>query len=391
MGPIPYSCQDIDEADIAAVTAVLRSGFLTQGPRVPAFEAAFADRHRVPHAIAVSNATAALHIACLALDLQPGGRLWTTPNSFVASANCALYCGAEVGFVDIDPVTRNMSVADLSARLASAEQTGHLPDIVVPVNFAGLPADLPAIRALADHYGFKILEDASHATGASLNGQPVGSDFADISVFSFHAVKIVTTGEGGMLTTRDPVLAERLGLLRSHGITRDAARFELPVPGAWHYEQQALGFNYRMTDIQAALGESQLGRLDAMHAARVRHADRYDSLLRGLPLLLPARLPHATSAWHLYVVEVDPERSDATRAAVYAALQAAGISANLHYAPIHLQPYYRRLGFAPGDFPAAETYAGRALSIPLFPRMTDAQQDHVVATLAGAVAGRAAA
>lgn len=385
MEPIPYSRQEIDDADIAAVTGTLTSAFLTQGPKVTEFERLFAARHDAGHAVAVCNATAALHIACLALGLEPGGLLWTTPNSFVASANCGRYCGADVDFVDIDPDTRNMSVADLAARLARAEQAGRLPDIVVPVDFAGYPADLPAIRQLADRYGFRILEDASHATGASLDGRPVGSAYADVCVFSFHPVKIVTTGEGGMATTRDPAIADRMRLLRSHGITRDPDLFEQPSAGAWYYEQQILGFNYRITDMQAALGISQMVRLDDMRTRRAAHADRYDRLLADLPFRLPARRHGAESAWHLYVIEVDEQRTTATRADVFNALREAKIGANLHYAPIHLQPYYRRLGFKPGDFPAAETYANRAITIPLFPALTTEQQDRVVAVLRNAV------
>lgn len=387
MGFIPYSTQDIEADDVAAVTAALTSPFLTQGPAVPAFEAAFAARHQVPHAVAMTNATAALHLSCLALGLGPGGRLWTTPNSFVASANCGLYCGAEVDFVDIDPVTRNMSVAALEAKLAQ----GPAPDIVVPVDFAGVPADVAAMRALADRYGFRILEDASHATGAERHGRPVGSELADIAVFSFHAVKVVTTGEGGMAVTRDPELARRLRSLRSHGITRDPAEFVGEAPGGWHYEQQALGWNVRMTDVQAALGLSQLRRLEAMQAARERLAARYDRLLDGLPLLLPARVEGVRSAWHLYVVEVDEAQTPVSRRALFDALRAAGIGANLHYAPIHLQPFWRARGFAPGDFPAAERYGARALTIPLFPKLTDAQQDRVVEVLRGALARAEAA
>lgn len=377
MGFIPYSTQDIEPEDVAAVTAALTSAFLTQGPAVAAFEEAFAARHAVPHAVAMANATAALHLSCLALGLGPGGLLWTTPNSFVASANCGLYCGAEVDFVDIDPVTRNMSVAALEAKLAR----GRAPDVLVPVDFAGLPADLAAMRALADRHGFRILEDASHATGAERHGRPVGSEHADIAVFSFHAVKVVTTGEGGMAVTRDAELARRLRSLRSHGITRDPAEFTGPAPGGWHYEQQALGWNLRMTDVQAALGLSQLRRLATMQAARERLAARYDQLLEGLPLLRPARVAGARSAWHLYVVEVDEARTAVSRRALYDALRAAGIGANLHYAPIHLQPFWRARGFAPGDFPAAERYGARALTIPLFPKLSEAQQDRVVEVL----------
>ena len=386
MAFIPYSCQNITQDDIDVVTAVLRSEYLTQGPAIPAFEQAFARKHEVAHAIAVSNATAGLHIACLALGAGPGTRVWTTPNSFLASANCALYCGAEIDFVDIDPTTRNVSVSALESRLEVAKRQGKLPRIVIPVDFSGMPCDLREIRALADRYGFSVLEDASHATGARYLGKPVGSAFAHASVFSFHAVKVVTTAEGGLVTTQDEALARKLHLLRSHGMTRDPVEMERPSEGAWYYEQQVLGFNYRMTDLQAALGSSQLHRLEAMHDRREVLADRYDSLLRELPLLLPRRLPDRRSAWHLYAVEIDESRTRASRASVFAALRHAGIGANVHYIPIHTQPYYTRLGFKRGDFPTSERYADRALSIPLFPALTEEQQLFIARTLREALA-----
>lgn len=384
---IPYATQSIDEADLTAVREALSSDWLTQGPAVPRFEQAFAAMHGVAHAVAVCNATAGLHIACLALGAGPGRTVWTSPNSFVASANAALYCGAGVDFVDIDPVTRNLSVPALAAKLAQAEREGCLPAIVIPVHFAGLACDMKPLRALADRYGFKVLEDASHAVGACYEGQPVGSRYADASVFSFHAVKIITTGEGGMVTTPDAALARRLQLLRSHGITRERAEMQLAdeSTGAWAYEQQQLGFNYRLTDIQAALGCSQLARLDALQAAREHLAHRYDRLLADLPLRLPARAPGpgtlARSSWHLYAVEIVPGPDVADRATVFARLREAGIGVNVHYTPIPLQPYYRALGFGPGQFPAAEAYAAQALSLPLHPRLSEAQQDRVVAEL----------
>ena len=320
-----------------------------------------------------------------------GKTVWTSPISFVASANCALYCGADVDFVDIDPVTRNMSVAALSAKLEHAKRSGQLPAIVIPVHFAGLPCDLAPLRALADRYGFKLLEDASHAVGASYEGQPIGSRFADASVFSFHPVKIITTGEGGMVTTQNAATARQLQLLRSHGITRNAEDMQLTaLPlGPWYYEQITLGFNYRMTDIQAALGHSQLQRLEAFHTARERLADRYDQLLAGLPLKLPARVPSADSkarsAWHLYVVEVVASNGVAARDTVFQRLRNADIAANVHYIPIHTQPFYKARGFQAGQFPAAEAYYARALSLPLFPTLTDEQQDHVAAALGEAL------
>lgn len=382
---IPYSRQDVSEEDVAAVVAVLRSEYLTQGPLVPAFEAAFSQRHEVPHAVAVCNATAGLHIACLALGVGPGTQVWTSPNSFLASANCALYCGASVDFVDIDPVTRNMSVARLAEKLEQARAAGSSPHTVIPVDFAGMPCDLKAMRELADRYGFRILEDASHATGATYQGRPVGSQYADATVFSFHAVKIVTTAEGGLVTTHDPVLAHQLRLLRSHGMTRDPADMLRAPEGDWYYEQIALGYNYRITELQAALGLSQLGRLAESHAQRKRLADRYDRLLGELPLVRPPRLPDCDSAWHLYAVEIDEARTAASRNEVFAALREAQIGVNVHYIPIHTQPHYERLGFKPDDFPASLHYARRTMSIPLFPRMSDAQQDRVVEVLGHAL------
>jgi UDP-4-amino-4,6-dideoxy-N-acetyl-beta-L-altrosamine transaminase len=384
MSVIPYSCQNITDDDIAAVTKVLNSKYLTQGPAIPAFENAFAIRHQVAHVVAVSNATAGLHIACLGLGVQAGSRVWTSPNSFLASANCALYCGATVDFVDIDPSTRNMSVAALHAKLEIAARGDALPQVVIPVDFSGLPCDLREMRELADHYGFCILEDASHATGASYLGRPVGSAWADATVFSFHAVKIVTTAEGGSVTTQNAKLAQRLRLLRSHGMTRDVSEMERPSEGAWYYEQQLLGYNYRLTDLQAALGVSQLQRLDEMHSRRLALADRYDEMLAGLPVVGPARLADRVSAWHLYAIEIDDQSpSSRRRDEVFARLRAAQIGVNVHYIPIHLQPFYARLGFRRGDFPAAEHYYERAISLPLYPAMTEAQQAKVVETLRG--------
>ena len=312
--------------------------------------------------------------------------MWTSPISFVASSNCALYCGATVDFVDIDPATRNLSVDRLRDKLEDAEPCGELPDVVIPVDFAGLPCDLRELRALADRYGFKLLEDASHATGASYLGAPVASAWADATVFSFHAVKILTCAEGGMVATNDAALAQRVRSLRSHGITRDEAEFEFASPGAWYYEQQTLGVNARITELQAALVLSQLGRLDDMQARREALAERYDTLLAKLPLLLPPRRDDRRSAWHLYAVEIDAARTPVRREAAFAALREAGIGVNVHYIPIHTQPYYQRLGFARGDFPAAERYYARTLSLPLFPALTPAQQDRVVSVLGSVLA-----
>lgn len=378
---IPYSRQEISEADIEAVTDLLRSDFLTQGPMGAAFEAAFAKRHKVAHAIGVSNATAGLHIGCLALGAGPGSMVWTSPNSFVSSANCATFCGADVDFVDIDPDTRNMSIAALTAKLEAAEREGALPDVVIPVDFAGLPCDLAEMRALADRYGFAILEDASHATGASYQGNPIGSAHADITVFSFHAVKIVTTAEGGMVVTQDDALAEKVRLLRSHGVTRDEALMERASEGAWYYEMVGLGWNYRLTDLQSALGLSQLTRIDEWRDRREALAGRYDGLLANGPFKLPPRRDDRQSAWHLYAVELtDAARA---RADVFAGMRAANIGVNVHYIPIHTQPFYEKRGFKRGDYPDTVAYYERAISIPLFPALTEEQQDRVAETLTG--------
>lgn len=381
---IPYGRQDITQADIDAVTAVLRSDFLTQGPVVPRFEAAVAAQCRVPHALAVNSATSALHLACLALGLGPGDVLWTSPITFVASANCALYCGASVDFVDIDPATYNLCPRALEAKLIAAEAAGRLPKVVVPVHLAGQSPDLAAIRALAHRYGFHVIEDASHAIGATYLGEPVGDcRYSDITVFSFHPVKIITTGEGGMALTRDPALAARMELLRSHGITRDPALMSHAPDGPWYYQQVALGYNYRMTEIQAALGLSQMARLGDYVARRRALARRYDERLDGMPLRVPFQHGDGSSAWHLYIVRLDPALD---HRAVFEALRAAGIGVNLHYIPVHTQPHYAAMGFVPGDFPEAERYYAGAISLPLYPGLTDEMQDEVIAALRRAVA-----
>lgn len=378
---IPYGRQDIDAADIAAVVEVLHSDWLTQGPAIPRFEQAMAGRVGARHAIAVCNATAAMHLACRALGLGPGGRLWTSPNTFVASANCGLYCGATVDFVDIDPATLNMSVAALTAKLEAAERNGTLPNIVVPVHFAGQPCDMADIGELARRYGFAVIEDASHAVGAEYRGEPTGNcRHSDITVFSFHPVKIMTTGEGGMLLTNRDDLAEKLALLRSHGITRDPARMSGASHGAWYYEQVDLGYNYRITDIQAALGASQINRLEGFLARRRALAARYGQLLASLPVTGQIQLPGCQSSWHLY-----PVRVGAGRRAVFDSLRAAGIGVNVHYIPVHTQPHYRALGFKAGDFLEAERYYSEAISLPMYASLNDAQQDKVVAALQRAV------
>jgi UDP-4-amino-4,6-dideoxy-N-acetyl-beta-L-altrosamine transaminase len=349
---------------------------------VPRFEQAVAAHVGVKHGVAVNSATSALHIACMALGLGRGDRLWTVPNTFVASANCGLYCAADVDFVDIDPDTWNMSVPRLTEKLAWAKERGRLPKVVVPVHFAGQPTEQEAIWALAQQYGFKVLEDASHAIGAARNGEPAGScRWSDITVFSFHPVKIVTSGEGGMALTNDAALAETLAMLRTHGITRDPRRWQEPGGAAWHYEQQMLGFNYRMIDIQAALGVSQLQRLEAYVARRNVLARRYDVALQGLPLQLPTVLAGNRSAFHLYVVRLRAGIAKKTHRLVFDELRRRGVGVNLHYTPVHLQPYYRGLGFLPGQYPEAERYGCEAITLPLYPNLTDAMQDEVVAAL----------
>jgi UDP-4-amino-4,6-dideoxy-N-acetyl-beta-L-altrosamine transaminase len=384
---IPYGRQSIDESDIAAVERVLRSDWLTQGPEVPAFEQALCRRCAAGHAVAVSSATAALHIACLAAGLGAGDRLWTSPNTFVASANCARYCGAEVDFVDIDPASGCLDMGLLESKLESAARSGSLPKVVIPVAFGGRSCDMRELKRLSERFGFTVIEDASHAVGASFAGRPVGcGDYADMTVFSFHPVKIVTTGEGGAVLTNNPRHAERLRNLRSHGITRVAAEMENCNDGPWYYEMQELGFNYRMTDLQAALGSSQLARLDTFIARRRQLAERYDRLLQGLPLQLPVLAPMEESAWHLYVVRLSLDLIGCTHRAVFEHLREAGIGVNVHYIPVHLQPYYRRLGFAPGDFPRAEQYYREAISLPMYAGLDDAAQERVVGALGRAIA-----
>jgi UDP-4-amino-4,6-dideoxy-N-acetyl-beta-L-altrosamine transaminase len=378
---LPYGRQAITEKDIAAVEAVLRSPFLTQGPAVPAFEQAVAAKVGAAYGVALNSATSALHSACLALGLGPGDRLWTSPITFVASANCGRYCGAHVDFVDIDPATGLMSVEALEQKLQQAERRGTLPKVVVPVHLTGASCDMAAIGALAHRYEVSVLEDASHAIGGHYQDDPVGScRHSAISVFSFHPVKIITTAEGGMATTNDSRLAQRMADLRSHGITKEAARFERPAPGPWVYEQQDLGFNYRLTDLQAALGLSQLERLETIVAERQRLFEFYRQKLAKLPVST-LQVPRAvSSALHLAVIRLDDPDPDHHRR-VFEGLRAAGIGVQLHYSPVHLQPYYRRLGFAEGDLPEAEAYACNAMSLPLYPGLQLEEQERVVQVL----------
>jgi UDP-4-amino-4,6-dideoxy-N-acetyl-beta-L-altrosamine transaminase len=376
---IPYGRQDINQADIDAVMAVLKSDWLTQGPMVPRFERALADKVGAQYAVAVNSATSALHIACLALDLGPGDWLWTSPNTFVASANCALYCGARVDFVDIDPRTYNMSVDALKEKLHQAERSGHLPKIVIPVHFAGQSCEMAEIKQLASQYDFKIIEDAAHAVGGRYKNKPIGSgDYSDITVFSFHPVKLMTTGEGGMAVTNNIELAEKMSQLRTHGITRCPKQMKHHRDEPWYYEQLSLGFNYRMTDIQAVLGLSQLGRLDDFVQQRQRLASFYDESFIGLPLVRPFVHQDCDSAFHLYVVQLDPKRTLINRKDLFQCLRTADIGANVHYIPVHTQPYYQNLGFSEGDFPAAERYYQHALSLPIFARLSEQEQRYVI-------------
>ncbi|WP_416049417.1 UDP-4-amino-4,6-dideoxy-N-acetyl-beta-L-altrosamine transaminase [Cupriavidus basilensis] len=381
---IPYGRQDISAEDIQAVVAVLESDFLTQGPAVPAFESAIATYVGAEHAVAVNSATSALHIACMALGVGPGDTVWTTPNTFVASANCARYCGADVGFVDIDKRTYNMCAVALANKLKLAAQRNALPKVVIPVAFAGQSCDMQAIRALGDEYGFAIIEDASHAIGGRYLGKPIGcGDFADITVFSFHPVKVITTAEGGMCVTRCSDLAEAMRKARSHGITRDQAEMTGPSDGAWYYQQVVLGYNYRMTDMQAALGVSQMTRLDGFVARRHQLARRYDELLAGAALTVPFQHPDGLSGLHLYPVVL---HDSARRKAVFDGMRAAGVHVNVHYIPVHTQPYYQDLGFRAGEYPNAEDYYARAISLPMYPGLSEQQQDFVTSTLRGLLA-----
>ena len=383
---IPYGRQDITQTDIDAVVGVLQSDFLTQGPMVPRFEQSVAQHVGATHALAVNSATSALHIACLALGLGPGDRLWTTPITFVASANCALYCGAEIDFVDIDPRTYNLCPQALALKLEQAEREGTLPKVVVPVHLCGQPCDMQAIHALSQRYGFKIIEDASHAIGGKYQGEFIGnSRYSDITVFSFHPVKIITTAEGGMALTNDDELATKMGLLRSHGITRDPAQMTHEADGPWYYQQIDLGFNYRMTELQAALGVTQMQRLDQYVARRHQLARRYDDLLTGLPVTAPWQQADIYSVLHLYVIRLQLDKIQKTHRQVFEALRELGIGVNLHYIPVHTQPYYERMGFKPDDFPQSQTYYQEAISIPMFQTMTDEQQDEVIAALRQAV------
>ncbi len=383
---IPYARQEISDADIQAVVDVLRSDYLTQGPVVPAFERSIADYCGTRHAIAVNSATSALHIACLVLGVGPNDVAWTTPITFVASANCALYCGAKIDFVDIDPRTYNMSVERLAEKLVQAEKTGDLPKVVIPVHMSGQPCDMAGIYALSERYDFKIIEDASHAIGGKYRGESIGNcRHSDITVFSFHPVKIITTGEGGMAVTNDAQLAKRIRLLRTHGISVDAADMYPRSPEEiWNYQQISLGFNYRMTDIQAALGLSQMLRLDEFVTKRHSIAQRYDELLANMPVVTPWQHADSYSGFHLYPIRLKLGEINKTHRQVYEVLRAEGILANLHYIPVYRQPYYEKMGFRKGYCPEAERYYAEVITIPLYPGLTKAEQDQVVAAIRAA-------
>ena len=382
---IPYGRQSISESDIQAVVEVLKSDFLTQGPAVPAFEEAVASYCSAQYGVAANSATSALHIACLALGVGPGDRVWTSPLTFVASSNAALYCGAEVDFIDIDDRTYNMCPLRLEEKLDRAAAAGALPKVIIPVHLTGQPCDMAAIHAAASRHSVRIIEDASHAIGASYRAQPVGNcQYSDITIFSFHPVKIVTTGEGGMAMTNDIKLAELMRLDRSHGITRDPALLQHD-DGPWYYEQHRLGFNYRMTDIAAALGLSQLARIEEFLDYRRQIAADYDAAFADLPVRTPWQLGDAASAWHLYVIRIDPRRTARSHRTIFDDLRAAGVGVNLHYVPVYRQPYYRELGFGQGHCPNAEAYYGDAISLPMFPSMTAEQQQQVIAAVTTAV------
>lgn len=379
---IPYGKQNINQADVDAVVDVLKSDFLTQGPQVPAFEKSVAQLVGAQHALAVNSATSALHIACLALGLGKGDLLWTSPITFVASSNCALYCGADVDFVDIDSQTYNMSISALKLKLEQAKKDNKLPKIVVPVHLCGQPCDMAKIYALSQEYGFKIIEDASHAIGGKYQGTYVGAgQYSDITIFSFHPVKIVTTAEGGMALTNDAKLAQKMDLLRSHGVTRNQDLMSKEPEGPWYYQQVDLGFNYRMTELQAALGVSQMHRLEQFVAKRHDIAEVYNQILQNLPVVLPYQLPETYSGLHLYVIRLKLDEISKTRKEVFELLREKGIGVNVHYIPVHTQPYYENLGFKQGDFPEAESYYASAISLPMYPDLTQMQIDYIYQTL----------
>ena len=383
---IPYGRHDITQADIDAVVAVLKSDFITQGPCAPRFEKALSDHCDAGHAVATNSATSALHLACRALGLAPGDRLWTSPITFVASANCGLYCGAKVDFVDIDPATYNLSADALEKKLKQAEKDGTLPKVLVAVHLCGQPCEMQKIHSLSQHYRFHIIEDASHAVGGLYQDEPIGNcRYSDITVFSFHPVKIITTAEGGMALTNQSDLAAKMELLRSHGTTRDPALMTHETDGPWYYQQIELGYNYRMTELQAALGLSQLERLDEYVTRRHQLAQYYNKLLSELPANTPWQHPDSYSGLHLYVIRLQLDKIPRSYRQVFESLREQGIGANLHYIPVHTQPYYQAMGFKEGDYPEAERYYREAISLPMFPTMTEEQQNQVIDALQKAI------
>lgn len=379
---IPYGRQEITRADIEEVVSVLHSDYLTQGPQVPRFETSVATHVKAKHALAMNSATSALHVACLALGLGPGDWLWTSPITFVASANCGLYCGAQVDFVDIDSRTYNLSPVALEAKLIEADKAGRLPKVLVAVHLCGQPCDMVAIHALSQKYGFKIIEDASHAIGGRYKGESIGNcRYSDVTVFSFHPVKIITTAEGGMALTNSDSLAAEMTLLRSHGITRDPMQMTRHPDGPWYYQQIGLGFNYRMTELQAALGVSQMQRLEQYVSRRHELARRYDQLLAEFPVTTPWQHPDSYSGMHLYVIRLQLDKIKKSHRQVFEGLREHGIGVNLHYIPVHTQPYYQSIGFEAGDYLEAERYYAEAISLPMFQTLTEEQQDIVLDAL----------
>lgn len=376
---IPYGRQEINQSDIDAVIDVLKSDYLTQGHAVPAFEKSVSEYTNSKYAVAVNSGTSALHIACLSLGLGKGDWLWTSPNTFVASANCGLYCNARVDFVDIDSQTYNICTNKLESKLIQAKVDNKLPKIVVPVHFAGQSCDMERIHKLSLKYGFKIIEDASHAIGSEYKGKPVGGcQYSDITVFSFHPVKIITSGEGGMATTNSKELLKNMELLRSHGITRDAELMDRKPEGDWYYQQLKLGFNYRMTDIQAALGASQMKRLKIFVASRHELAQRYNKKLQNFPVITPFQYSDSFSSYHLYPILIKKDQVKKTKKQIFSELRERGVGVNIHYIPVHTQPYFESMGFKEGDFPGAENYYSKAITIPLFHGMTHQEQDYVI-------------
>ncbi len=378
MSMIPYAKQSISEQDIEAVNEVLRSDFITQGPVISQFEEAVAKYCGAKFAIAVSHGTAALHLACLALEVRVGDIVWTSPNSFVASANCAIYCNAEVDFIDIDPDTYNICIDSLTLKLQQAEKDNRIPKVIIPVHFSGQPCDMKALKSLSKKYGFLIIEDAAHALGAEYTDQKVGScAYSELTIFSFHPAKMITSGEGGMIMTNNPQLADKIKRLSTHGITRETGLMTEESHGGWYYQQLDLGYNYRITDIQAALGLSQLRCLDEFISKRKKLAERYNHQLQSLPLTMPWQNPEAQSSWHLYVIRLNLKQLKIDRKSVFEQLRQAGIGVHVHYIPIHTQPFYQERGFRQGDFPESESYYQEALTLPLFTDLTEEQVDFI--------------